>query len=106
MRDNEPCSICEEYIDGVICDKDRCPVGIMKKENKRLKAEIRNTDNHLVSLDRPLIEVKIEAYKEFAEKLYEKAEIVIRKDVEGEPIDRLIYLNDIDNVYKELMEGK
>ena len=28
----EPCSICEEYIEGVICDKDKCPVGKMKKE--------------------------------------------------------------------------
>ena len=67
----EPCSICEEYIEGVICDKDKCPVGRMKKEFERLKAEIRNTDNALVSLDRPLIEVKSEAYKEFAERFNE-----------------------------------
>lgn len=33
---NEPCSICEEFIEGVICDKDKCPVGIMKKEFERL----------------------------------------------------------------------
>lgn len=32
----EPCSICEEFIEGVICDKDKCPVGIMKKEIERL----------------------------------------------------------------------
>ena len=36
MADYEPCSICEEYIEGVICDKDKCPVGIMKKELDRL----------------------------------------------------------------------
>ena len=33
----EPCSICEEYIEGVICDKDKCPVGKMKKELDRLQ---------------------------------------------------------------------
>ena len=32
----EPCSICEEYIEGVICDKDKCPVALMKKEIERL----------------------------------------------------------------------
>ena len=40
-----------------------------KAEIERLKAEIRNTDNALASLDRPLIEVKSEAYKEFAERV-------------------------------------
>ena len=44
-----------------------------KAEIERLKAEIRNTDNALASLDRPLIEVKSEAYKEFAERLKGKA---------------------------------
>lgn len=38
VNKNEPCSICEEYIEGVICDKDKCPVGEMKKENERLQA--------------------------------------------------------------------
>ena len=99
MRDNEPCSICEEYIDGVICDKDRCPVGIMKKENKRLKAEIRNTDNHLVLLDRPLIEVKSEAYKEFAERLKEKATNSFYEE------RKYVDTEDIDNLLKELTEG-
>jgi hypothetical protein len=37
MSKYEPCSICEEFIEGVICDKDKCPVGIMKKENERLQ---------------------------------------------------------------------
>ena len=43
-----------------------------KAEIERLKAEIRNTDNILNSLDRPLFEVKAEAIKEFAERLKEK----------------------------------
>ena len=49
--------------------------------------------------------IKSEAYKEFYDKLTEKATIVIRKDIKGEPIDRLVYLKDIDNTYKELTEG-
>lgn len=36
MSEYEPCSICEEYIEGVICDKDKCPVWKMKKELDRL----------------------------------------------------------------------
>ena len=32
----EPCSICEKYIEGIICDETECPVGIMKKELDRL----------------------------------------------------------------------
>ena len=36
MANYEPCSICEEYIEGVICDKDKCPVGKMKSENEDL----------------------------------------------------------------------
>lgn len=35
MANYEPCSICEEYIEGVICDKDKCPVWKMKKEIER-----------------------------------------------------------------------
>lgn len=33
----EPCKICEEYIKGVICDKDKCHVAKMKAENEALK---------------------------------------------------------------------
>lgn len=32
MTNYEPCSICEEYIEDVICDKDKCPVKKMKSE--------------------------------------------------------------------------
>lgn len=37
---NEPCRICEEYMEGVICDKDKCPIAKMKAENEALKKEI------------------------------------------------------------------
>ena len=32
MTNYEPCSICEDYIEDVICDKDKCPVKKMKSE--------------------------------------------------------------------------
>lgn len=42
-----------------------------KAEIERLKAEKRNTDNILNSLDRPLVEIKSEAIKELSEKITE-----------------------------------
>lgn len=36
---NEPCSICEKYMNGVVCHEDKCPVAIMKAENETLQAE-------------------------------------------------------------------
>lgn len=36
----EPCSICEEYIEGVACTKDQCPVAKMKAENERLEKRL------------------------------------------------------------------
>ena len=37
---NEPCSICEEYIADVQCDKSECPVFQMKAENEKLKKRV------------------------------------------------------------------
>ena len=37
---NEPCSICEMWIDGVVCDNHECPVAAMKRENEALKARV------------------------------------------------------------------
>lgn len=77
---NEPCSICEEWIDGVICDKDKCPVAIMKAENERQKAEIERLKMEREALDDAIYPLpfktdfdiaietaKVEAYKEFAD---------------------------------------
>lgn len=36
----EPCSICEEYIEGIACTKDQCPVAKMKAENERLEKRL------------------------------------------------------------------
>jgi hypothetical protein len=49
---NEPCSICEEYIEGAECEKSECPVFKMKQENKRLKStasSLRNKINRMKS---------------------------------------------------------
>ena len=35
----EPCAICEEYIEGIICDKYECPVAKMKAEVERLEQD-------------------------------------------------------------------
>ena len=84
-------------------------------EIERLKAEIRNTDNALVSLDRPLIEVKIEAYKEFADRLKNKATLKTRVEMHPSPYlgvkpvlqkpEYVIESESFDNILKELTEG-
>ena len=35
----EPCVICEDYMVGVKCDKDQCPVALYKKEAEKWKRE-------------------------------------------------------------------
>lgn len=37
---NEPCTICEDYIAGVECENDKCPIFEMKRENKRLQKTV------------------------------------------------------------------
>lgn len=37
---NEPCSICELWMDGIKCENDTCPVAVMKRENAELKARV------------------------------------------------------------------
>ena len=104
MADYEPCSICEEYIEGVICDKDKCPVGIMKKELDRLH-KLQNPTK------------KAEAIKEFAERVkpmmfgyYD----CLKESAEGRPYkgDTLMdyevvdMIEDcIDNLVKEMVGG-
>ena len=68
-----------------------------RAEIERLKAEIRNTDNILNSLDRPLVEVKAEVIKEFAERLKKEAYI-------DDYFDLSVKESSIDNLVKE-MEG-
>lgn len=49
----EPCSICEEYIEGIACTKNQCPVAKMKAENERL----RKKNKHLKNLIKKLTEM-------------------------------------------------
>ena len=69
-----------------------------KAEIERLKSEIRNTDNALYALDRPLVEIKHEAYREFADKVKERKQW----DVD---IPDYVFVSDIDNTLDELTGG-
>lgn len=50
-KKNEPCSICEEYIDGVDCALDGCPVFEMKEENKKLKKTVSSLRGKIRSME-------------------------------------------------------
>lgn len=73
----EPCSICEEYyIEGVICNKDKCPIAKMKAENERLRKYYNDMESAIYEFRKDQAEVKFlknkiktEAIKEFAERL-------------------------------------
>ena len=71
----EPCSICEKYIEGVICDEYKCPVRKMKDENDRLINYNENLLAANVGLSCSMLDeiktAKSEAIKEFAEELCE-----------------------------------
>ena len=86
-----------------LCSLERHALELIKRKDaeiKRLKAEIRNTDNALASLDRPLIEVKIEAYNEFAERLKE----TIPHYIDGYTTMECV-MGAIRYIEKELTEG-
>ena len=36
----DPCEMCEVWMADTLCENDDCPVEKLKKENKRLKAEV------------------------------------------------------------------
>lgn len=67
----EPCSICEKYIEGVICDEYKCPVRKMKEENERLRNYNENLLAANVGLSCDMLDeikkAKTKAIKEFAE---------------------------------------
>lgn len=72
----EPCSICEEYIKGVDCTMDQCPVAKLKAENKTLTEYNDNLLSANAALSCTLLDevkkAKTEAIKEFAERLKSK----------------------------------
>lgn len=107
---NEPCLICEEWIDGVICDKDKCPIAIMKAEIERQEVEIERKGKILNSYalqygtvtdqSKKIKEIKDEAYKEFAERLNKNFETY----TDDEEKNALYMRNLINNLVKELTE--
>ena len=36
----EPCVICEDYIVGIECDRNECPVYILKQQYEQVKKEL------------------------------------------------------------------
>lgn len=101
----EPCSICEEYIEGVACTKDQCPVAKMKAEIERLTnensklAETNNALNYQIDTWNPS-----EAIKEFAERLKNKSDYCYFGN-----INSLVYRileKDLNALVKEMTEGE
>jgi hypothetical protein len=95
----EPCSICEEYIEGVICNKDKCPVAKMKAEFEKLRTDYGNMAQHALIL---IGNARTEAVKEFAERLTDKADLKVINAFESSWV---ISQELIDNLVKE-MEGE
>ena len=99
-------------IDILIRKKDNLRDEIAEKdaEIERLKAEIRNTDNILYSLDRPLEEIKHEAYREFAERVKQISKEITVHYVADTTIQEhrtgvgMYDIEDLDNLLKELTE--
>ena len=83
----EPCSICEEYIEGVICNKDKCPVAKMKAELEKLRTDYGNMAQHALIL---IGNARAEAVKEFAERL--------KEELEGEYIKATNQLENAQNI--------
>ena len=98
----EPCSICEGYMEGVICDNDECPVAKMKAEIERLKSMNQAKLDMIHDIRADLETAKSEAIKEFAERL--------KKEADGYNLcgDGVIYqivdVDDIDYLVKEMTE--
>ena len=108
----EPCSICEKYIKGVICDEYKCPVRKMKEENERLKNYNENLLAANVGLSCEMLDeikkAKTEAIKEFAERLKEKTKTHITMHIYDngvyKPIAEIFIADIIDNIVKEMKE--
>lgn len=89
----EPCSICEYYMNFIVCDNHECPVAIMKAENKRLQEQF--DSNVTIARERE------EAIKEFAEKL-KKKHYFYKADGIGDCYK--MSGNDIDNLVKKMTD--
>ena len=118
MTDNEiikalkKCSIEKETCNGCPFDKDGCisenGINLLMKSAldliNRQKAEILELQKRIINwradMDYRPDEIKSEAIKEFAEKL--KTETFLAKAVES--VEHVIWMNEIDNIVKEMTE--
>lgn len=98
----EPCSICEKYMDGVVCYEHKCPVAKMKAEIERLEDYNENLLAANVGLSCGLLDeiqrAKAEAIKEFAERM--KAYLLLRSHGQLS----VVSFEDIDKLVKEMTE--
>ena len=106
----EPCSICEEYIEGVACTKDQCPVAKMKAEIERLTVNMNAFGLGMKREKERADTARADGIKEFAERL--KNDIDLYRYVEEYYVNAEIcyevrqdWFNDtIDSLVKELTE--
>ena len=115
----EPCAICEEYIEGVDCTMDQCPVAKLKAENERLKDYNDNLQSANAALSCTLLDevekAKIEVVKELAIRFDEIVTGIYNKHIfgydlyDGEEEAVMDYAVDItcafENLVKEMTEG-
>ena len=80
MNNYEPCEMCDEFVDGGVCDfVSKCPVAKLKSENERLQLELASlrkthyaTVKELYAYMNPVEQMKSEAVREFAERMLEE----------------------------------
>lgn len=119
----EPCSICEEYIEGVACTKDQCPVAKMKAENERLEKRLEEEKHALfeqqaytakLQAEIERLEILAERTKDRYAELYEEAKGVVRAEAIKEFAKKLKGMSEYgtinvsswqaDNLVKEMTE--
>lgn len=88
---NEPCSICERYMNGVICEEKECPVAMMKTEIESLNEQQR-------ILICQLAEERDKAIKEFAGRLKVESFLPLGSWIS----ERIVTEKIIDNLVEEM----
>lgn len=105
-RKIEPCSICEKYMDGVICEEKECPVAIMKEENERLKEKAKGFQELWCEAESDIRTERTEAIKGFVERLKKSSfECDVSFGFGREHYTEAVAVIEIDNLAKEMTEG-
>lgn len=101
----EAIKILEEAIE--VINRQKAEIGILRDYNKDMFAEIRNLNGSLVSntMENQKIrrEAKIEAYKEFAERLKQHKRKMSGFDLNEEFWDYAVLVENIDELLKEMI---